>query len=117
MTPRRADGFLPVFDASTWAAIGQVWNQDISNGAKLIQEYNELVKIWTSGMQIYNLGTAMAQSFTSGNKSAWVTLAQMATNDVTQIPIRRDDYLAHDGQRPSLSRSASLGHCYLSGDA
>jgi type IV secretion system protein TrbJ len=83
-TPRRSDGMIPVFDAGNWAMLGHIWSEDISTGAKLIQEYNQLVKIYTSGMQIYNLGMSMATSFKTGDKSAWMTLAQLATNDLTQ---------------------------------
>ena len=61
VTPR-LNGQIAVFDATSWASLGKIWNEDISNGAKMIQEYNELVKIWTSGMQIYNLGMSMARS-------------------------------------------------------
>ena len=82
-TPR-LNGQIAVFDGSSWASLGKIWQEDISNGAKLIQEYNELVKIWTSGMQIYNLGMSMARSFTTGQKGAWMTIAQMATNDFTK---------------------------------
>jgi len=83
LTPR-LNGQIAVFDGSSWASLGKIWQEDISNGAKLIQEYNELVKIWTSGMQIYNLGMSMAKSFTTGQKGAWMTIAQMATNDFTK---------------------------------
>ena len=83
ITPRRSDGMIPVFDASAFASLGKIWNEDIATGAKLVQEYNELVKIYTSGMQIYNLGASMAQSFSSGDKSAMMAVAQMATNDFT----------------------------------
>ena len=83
VTPR-LNGQIAVFDATSWASLGKIWNEDISNGAKMIQEYNELVKIWTSGMQLYTLGMSMARSFTSGQKGAWMTIAQMATNDFTK---------------------------------
>ncbi len=35
-------------------------------------------------MQVYNLGMAMSHSFSGGQKGAWMTIAQMATNDLTQ---------------------------------
>jgi hypothetical protein len=84
VTPRVSNGQWAVFDASTFASLGKIWNEDISNGAKLVQEYNELVKIWTTGMQMYNLGMAMAMNFSHAQKGAWITIAQMATNDLTQ---------------------------------
>jgi hypothetical protein len=31
-----------VFDPSSWASLGHIWDQDISNGAKLVETYNSV---------------------------------------------------------------------------
>ena len=51
-----------VFDPSSWAEIGSVWGQDISNGAKLIETYNQTVKIYDNAVQAYNIANQMAQT-------------------------------------------------------
>lgn len=50
-----------VFDPSSWATLGHIWTEDISNGAKLVQTYNETVKIVKDGLQVYNLAMQMSQ--------------------------------------------------------
>src|ERR1700761_5673221 len=55
-----------VFDPSSYTTLGHIWQQDISTGAKIIQEYNQLVKIYTTGMSLQLFARAMAQSFHSG---------------------------------------------------
>ena len=58
-----------VFDPSSWAEIGEVWSQDISNGAKLVETYNQTVKIVKNGLDAYNLAMTMAQRVE--NKNVW----------------------------------------------
>jgi hypothetical protein len=58
-----------VFDPTTYATIGEIWDQDISNGAKLVETYNQTVKIVENGLQMYNLAMAMSQRIE--NKSVW----------------------------------------------
>ena len=62
-----------VFDPSSWASLGSIWGQDIINGAKLIETYNQTVKIVQNGLQMYSLATQMAQRVQ--NKSVWKTAA------------------------------------------
>lgn len=73
-----------VFDPTSYATLGHIWTQDISNYAKLIQTVTQLEKIYANGMQMYTLGRAMSQSFNGANKAQWATLAQMAVADFTQ---------------------------------
>ena len=73
-----------VFDPSSYAALGHIWQEDISTGAKIIQEYNQLVKIYTTGMSLYNFSRAMAQSFRSGQRAAWMMAVEPAVNDYTE---------------------------------
>jgi len=58
-----------VFDPSSWTSLGHIWVQDISNGAKLVQSYNQAVKIFENGVQAYNLAVSMARNIT--NKHLW----------------------------------------------
>ena len=39
----------------------KIWNQDVSNGAKLAQTYNQTVKIVKNGIDTYNLAMQMSQ--------------------------------------------------------
>src|ERR1700685_3950178 len=73
-----------VFDPSSYATLGHIWQEDISTGAKIIQEYNQLVKIYTTGMSLYNFSRAMAQSFHSGQRAAWLMAVEPAVNDYTE---------------------------------
>ncbi|HTU47448.1 MAG TPA: hypothetical protein VMF91_20465 [Bryobacteraceae bacterium] len=72
-----------VFDPSSYATLGHIWQEDISTGAKIVQEYNQLVKIYTTGMNLYNFSRAMAQSFSSGQRMAWMMAVEPAVNDYT----------------------------------
>ncbi len=58
-----------VFDPSSWTNLGHIWSQDISNGAKLIQTYNQTVKIVQNGLQMYSL--AMQMSRRVQDKGVW----------------------------------------------
>lgn len=71
-----------VFDPSSYAAIGEIWGQDISNGAKLMETYNQTVKIVQNGLQVYNLAMQMSQRIQS--KRVWETAAFAVGNEVTQ---------------------------------
>jgi hypothetical protein len=71
-----------VFDPSSWASLGQIWGQDISNGAKLVQSYNQTVKIFENGLQAYNLAVSMARNIT--NKHLWETAAFSIGNEFSQ---------------------------------
>lgn len=71
-----------VFDPSSYAAIGNIWSQDISNGAKLVETYNQTVKIVKNGLQMYSLAMAMSQRIQ--NKSVWKTAAFAVGNETAQ---------------------------------
>lgn len=71
-----------VFDPSSYAALGDIWNEDISNGAKLAETFNQTVKIVNNGLQIYNLAMAMAQRVQ--NKRIWEEAAFAAGNEITE---------------------------------
>jgi hypothetical protein len=71
-----------VFDPSSWASLGSIWSQDISNGAKLIETYNETVKILQNGLQMYALATQMAQRVQS--KNVWEMSAFAVGSEAAQ---------------------------------
>ena len=73
-----------VFDPTSYAALGHIWTQDISNYAKLIETVTQLEKIYANGMQMYNISLAMSKSFDGANKAQWAALAQTAVADYTQ---------------------------------
>lgn len=71
-----------VFDPTSYAQFTEIWGQDISNGAKLMETYNQTVKIVTNGLQLYNLSMQMAQRVQS--KQVWETAGFAVGNEVTQ---------------------------------
>jgi len=71
-----------VFDPSSYATLGHIWTEDISNGAKLLQTYNETVKILQNGLQMYSLATQMAQRVQ--NKDVWKMTAFAVGNETMQ---------------------------------
>lgn len=82
--PAQAMFFDVVFDPSAYATLGKIWSEDISTGAKLIKEYNQLVKIYTTGENLYQSAMYMRQSFSSGMRASWLTTAQIGVNNYTQ---------------------------------
>jgi hypothetical protein len=71
-----------VFDPTSWASIGEIWGQDISNGAKLVQTYNQTVKIVSNGLQVLSVAEAMAQRVK--NKDVWKMAVFAMGNEVTE---------------------------------
>jgi hypothetical protein len=71
-----------VFDPSSWASLGSIWSQDITNGAKLVETYNETVKIVHNGIQAYMLASQMAKRVT--NKNVWMTVAFSVGNEISR---------------------------------
>ena len=116
VTPQ-LNGQIAVFDGSSWASLGKIWQEDISNGAKLIQEYNELVKIWTSGMQIYNLRHVNGSEFHDRPERCVDDHRADGHQRFHQRQIRRDHSLATDDQWPTRTDTASLGDSNLSAHA
>ena len=76
-----------VFDPSSYATLGHIWQQDISNYAKIVETVTQLERIYANGIQMYNLANAMSKSFSGPNKAEWATIAQMTVADYT-----RDQY-------------------------
>ena len=76
-----------VFDPSSYATLGHIWQQDISNYAKIVETVTQLERIYANGIQTYDLAHAMSQSFSGANKAEWATVAQTAVADYT-----RDQY-------------------------
>ena len=76
-----------VFDPSSYATLGHIWEQDVSNYAKIVETVTQLERIYANGIQMYNLANAMSRSFSGPNKTEWATIAQMAVADYT-----RDQY-------------------------
>ena len=71
-----------VFDPTSYARFGEIWGQDISNGAKLAQTYNQTVKLVANGLQLYQIAHAMEQRVQ--NKRVWMEAAFAAGNEVTE---------------------------------
>lgn len=88
LTPRRAEGQLfgwsVVFDPQSYATLGKIWDEDISMGAKLIQEYNQLVKIYSTNYQLYSAAMTMSRQISHPNRMMWTTALQTAVNDYTR---------------------------------
>ena len=76
-----------VFDPSSYATLGHIWQQDISNYAKIVETVTQLERIYANGIQTYDLAHAMSQSISGANKAQWATIAQTAVADYT-----RDQY-------------------------
>lgn len=71
-----------VFDPTSYASIVKIWNQDISNGVKLAQTYNQTVKIVKNGLDTYNLAMQMARRVQ--DKNVWETAAFAVGNEITE---------------------------------
>jgi hypothetical protein len=71
-----------VFDPTSYAQFVNIWNEDVSNGVKLAETYNQAVKIAQQGLQLYNIANAMAQRVQ--NKSVWEMAAFAVGNEVAQ---------------------------------
>jgi len=74
--------FDVVFDPTSYATLGHIWTEDISNGAKLLQTYNQTVKIYQNAVQTYNLATQMAKRIE--NKDVWKMAAFAVGNELTE---------------------------------
>jgi type IV secretion system protein TrbJ len=73
-----------VFDPSVYAAVGQIWASNASMLAKMIEEYNQIVKIYSVNMQTYNQALSMATRFTHLDHQFWITQGMSRVNDYTQ---------------------------------
>lgn len=72
-----------VFDPSAFATLGHIWNEDISTGAKILKEINQLEKIYSSGYALYENAQYMKQRFSSGARSQWMTTVQAGVDNYT----------------------------------
>jgi hypothetical protein len=80
--PMYALFFDVVFDPSSYATLGHIWEEDISNGEKLVETYNQTVKIVQNGLQMYQLATQMAERIQ--NKQVWEMAAFAVGNELTE---------------------------------
>ena len=71
-----------VFDPTSYAQFTKIWSQDISNGAKLFQTYNQTVKIVANGLQMYSLALQMAHRVQ--NKQVWKMAAFAVGNETAE---------------------------------
>jgi type IV secretion system protein TrbJ len=73
-----------VFDPSAVASLGHIWDEDISNGAKLVKEFNQLVTITNQLVTSYQFAVQMAQQIQHPQRMMWNTIAMRAANEYTQ---------------------------------
>lgn len=73
-----------VFDPSSFATLGTIASSNASMAAKMIEEYNQLIKIYTTNMNMYNQAMFMAQRISHPQRAMWMTLAQQRVNDYTR---------------------------------
>ena len=73
-----------VFDPSSYATLGKIFTSDASLLAKTIQTYNQTVKIYQNGLNLYEQAKYMSLRFAQPQRMSWQTLAQTAVNDFTQ---------------------------------
>lgn len=71
-----------VFDPTSYATLGEIWSQDITNYAKLIATVQQLEKIYANGEQMYQVEQQMSTRFTQ--KPNWQTLATGAVANLTR---------------------------------
>ncbi len=71
-----------VFDPTSYATLGHIWSEDISNGARLAETYNQTVKIVENGLAAYHLAIEMSQRVR--NKDIWRMAAFAVGNEVTE---------------------------------
>jgi type IV secretion system protein TrbJ len=73
-----------VFDPSNYAVLGKIFTSDASLLAKTIQTYNETVRIYENGLNLYNQAKYMSLRFSQAQRMSWMMLTQAAVNDFTQ---------------------------------
>lgn len=73
-----------VFDPTSYATLGTIASSNASMVSKMIQEYNQLIKIYTTNMQMYSHAMMMAQRISHPQRTMWMTLAQQQVNDRTR---------------------------------
>jgi hypothetical protein len=73
-----------VFDPSSYAVLGKMLTSNASLLAKTIQTYNQTVKIYQNGLNLYEQAKYMSLRFAQAQRMSWQTLTQAAVNDFTQ---------------------------------
>lgn len=73
-----------VFDPSAFATLGHIWSENISTGEKIIQETNQLIKIYSTGMALVENAQYMKQRFSSGTRTAMMTAIQSGADNYTR---------------------------------
>jgi len=76
-------GFIASLGAQV-ATLGHIWEQDISTYAKVAEEVQQMRQIYQTAQDTYSLAYQMARFASSGDKGAWVTVAQAAASDYTR---------------------------------
>jgi type IV secretion system protein TrbJ len=71
-----------VFDPSAYATLGKIWSQEGTNYEKLVDTYNESVKIYETGVAAYNLAEAMSHRVQ--NKNTWKLAAFAVENEIAR---------------------------------
>ena len=91
------------FDPTSYAQFGEIWGQDISNGAKLARPYNQTVKIVKNGFK----ATTSACRWRSGCKTrkCWKTAAFCRRERSHAESLQRD----HQFQRRDERRRSACG--------
>ena len=72
-----------VFDPSAFATLGHIWSENVSTGEKIVEETNQLIKIYSTGMALYNNAAYMKQRFSSGARNGWMTAVQQGVDNYT----------------------------------
>lgn len=72
------------YDPAAVAELTHIWNENISTGAKIVEEYNQLVKIYSAGESLYQNAEFMKQRFSSGTRSGWMTAVQTGAGNYTR---------------------------------
>jgi hypothetical protein len=73
-----------VFDPSSYATLGKIFTSDASLLTKTIQTYNQTVKIYENGLNLYNQAKYMSLRFSQAQRMNWLTLTHTAVDDFTQ---------------------------------
>jgi hypothetical protein len=82
VSPQIANAQWAVFDASSWAMMGNIWNEDVSTGVKMAQELQQGLKLYNNAVQIY--GVASQEASYLRNKQILLAVGFLAQH--AQIP-------------------------------
>lgn len=71
-----------VFDPSSYAVLGHIWSQDISNFAKLTATVTQLTKIFENGLKVYQLADEMRVAIQ--HPSSLIPIAYSTAGSITK---------------------------------